>query len=380
MTQADLDVVVVGGGVTGVAIAASLSVTGKRIGIIERTRCGAAGATSLTGGIVRAYDRDRCVTHLASRAITELHTTHVGRIMQRALSRTGVLHAIPLSQEAAVRSAISRFSSSTYPMTLLSRDEAVKLTGFVEGAPERLYLWEPDGGHADAILAVRSLLATIRTSGLVLEGHQVLGVSGKFGDIEVRLRNGVLRAKVAVVAAGTWSRSLCTALPIVNHTIPFVRLWSPKPLAFPIIDAVAGTYARPLGYGIVQVGSAVRAHGVPPDCIPSPSIHQVNDAYQRFSAMTGWNFTPQLALDAGAGADGYSDDGRPICGFLNEHDGIYVAAAMCGIGYKLAPAIASIATADISAALSSRTNDEPGLSYLRPIRFRVAASPVEAQA
>ncbi|RZF27678.1 FAD-binding oxidoreductase [Paraburkholderia sp. UYCP14C] len=378
-TRADFDAVIVGGGVTGVAIAASLGIAGKRVAVIDRARCGAAGATSLTGGIVRTYDRDSCITHLAARAIAELRTTAVGRIMQRALLRTGVLHAVPLAEEGTVKDAISRFSSSTYPMTLLSRDEAIKMTGFVGGAPERLYLWERDGGQADAVLAVRSLLATTRTNGLVLEGHQVQGISGKLGDVQVRLRNGVLRTKIAVIAAGSWSTLLRTELPIVNHTIPFARFWSPQPLAFPVIDAIAGTYARPLGSSLVQVGSSVRSYGVPADCIPSPSIHQVNDAYERFSAMTGWTSSPRSALDAGVGVDGYSADGRPICGFLNESDGIYVAAAMSGIGYKLAPAIASIATADVLAALSSRTNDEPSVHYLRPNRFVTTAIPAEVQ-
>lgn len=379
ITQADFDAVVIGGGITGAATAASLAIAGKRVAIVDRARCGAAGATSLTGGIVRTYDRDSHITQLASRATSELRTTAVGRIMQRALSKTGVLHALPFSEEEAVKDAISQFASPTYPMTLLSRDRANEMAGFSQSTSDRLYLWEREGGRSDALFAVRSLLAAVRANGLVLEGHHIQDISGRFGDVRVQLCNGVLRAKVAVIAAGPWSALLHRALPIANNTIPLVRFWSPKPIFFPVIDAVAGTYALPIDSGFVQVGSSVRSYGVSAEFPPRPSIHHVSDARNRFSAMTGWPSASLLPLDSSVGVDGYSADGRPICGFVNEGDGIYVTAAMSGIGYKLAPAIASIATADILAALSSRTMDEPSLHYLRPNRFTVAAIPAEAQ-
>lgn len=368
-TQPMFDVAIVGGGIVGAAIAAALASSGKSVAIIERARCGAVGATSLSGGIVRVFHSDPCITHLAHRAVHELQSTPIGRIVSETMNETGVLHVMAASHESLVNDAITEFSSVAYPIKLLSHADAARLTGFATKDEGKLYVWEPVGGQADAMLAVRALLAKVRSTGLVLEGQYVHSISGSLGDIEVRLRNSVIRSKVGVVAAGPWARALRPELPIVNRTIPFARFWTPQSLTFPVIDAVAGTYARPLNAHVVQAGSSIRTVDVPADCIPSASKREASDAKSRLLAMTGW--TPSIELlGTEIGVDGYSSDGRPICGFLDEGGGIYASVAMCGIGYKLAPAIAAIATNDILAALSSGQHEEDSsLNYLRPSRF-----------
>ena len=369
--ELDCDVAVVGGGVLGATIAAALVDRGLRTALVERGGCGAQGASRHSGGIVRLYDADPVLMALARHSLHCMRARPFGEEFGRSLARTGVLYRAPAAQAEAVQAAIAAAADAHHPVRIGAAPDAGAW-----GAPRdgRLDLWEPQGAVGDVRMAVRSMANRVQRDGLLLENVAVRAIEddGPHGAV-LLLERGRLRCRIVVVAAGPWAGRLQPGLGVQARTIPLVRLWAREPARMPVIDAVAGSYVVPLSGRLVQVGSGIRHAAAQPEDLPAPGAAQRADALHRLAQVSGLTETGPV-LDVLDGCDAYSPDGRPLVGFAGAGSPVYVAAGMCGIGFKLAPGVADIAAYDIGMRLggtSPRMADP--WTALRPARLREPA-------
>jgi glycine/D-amino acid oxidase-like deaminating enzyme len=166
---------------------------------------------------------------------------------------------------------------------------------------------------------------------------RVLGVETSAGRIE---------AGSVVVAAGAWSRRLCAEmglpLPARPKAIDTVAVSRPPELRDPhmvFIDNVQGNYFRPEAGGLTLVGVPCQAWDIDPDALATglPASAAATGAgllTHRIPAME------RATLARGYRAfDGYSPDRHAILGRVDGIDGLYVATAFSGSGFKIAPAV-----------------------------------------
>jgi sarcosine oxidase subunit beta len=166
---------------------------------------------------------------------------------------------------------------------------------------------------------------------------RVLGVETSAGRID---------AGSVVVAAGAWSRRLCEEiglpLPARPKAIDTVAVTRPAELRDPhmvFIDNVQGNYFRPEAGGLTLVGVPCQEWDIDPDTLgtglpPHAAGLGAGLLTHRIPAME------RATLARGYRAfDGYSPDHHAILGRVDGIDGLYLATAFSGSGFKIAPAV-----------------------------------------
>jgi sarcosine oxidase subunit beta len=157
---------------------------------------------------------------------------------------------------------------------------------------------------------------------------------------------GRIDAGSVIVAAGAWSRRLCTEfgldLPARPKAIDTVAVSRPPELAkghMVFIDNVQGNYFRTEAGGLTLVGVPCQEWDIDPDTLgtglpPHAAGLGAQLVTHRIPAME------RATLARGYRAfDGYSRDRHAILGAVDGVDGLYLATAFSGSGFKIAPAV-----------------------------------------
>jgi len=183
---------------------------------------------------------------------------------------------------------------------------------------------------------------------------------------------GRVDAGAVVVATGAWTPRLCReiGLPLAARpkAIDTMLVTRPPDMAEPhmvVIDHVLGTYFRPESDVLTIAGVPCQVWDIDPDTMPTglPATAPVEGAQllaQRFPAME------RAELARGYRAfDCYSTDRHAILGSVRGIDGLYLATAFSGSGFKIAPAVGTC-MAELITKGHARSVD---ISAFRPERF-----------
>jgi len=351
------DVVVVGGGITGVATLRALARGGARASLFEQFEVGhARGSSHGTSRIFRLSYTDPAFTRLAHEALDrwrdveeecgERLIAHTGsldlgdgaRDTERALADNGIAHEIVNGAAAALR----------WPLAL--------------AVGERL-VFQPEGGYLLADRAYRSLLAAARAAGgEVTDQDPVVRIDPTTDGVEVATAAGKeIVAAAVVVAAGAWARALLEplgiVLPVVATRETVVYFAHPGAEELPAVieypsperplPAEQVYYALPApGYGLK---AGVHHSGAPtyPDDIGSPDPHVI----EATSAWVAQRFSEADPEPTGVDTCIYTNTADESF-VIEPHGRVVVASACSGHGFKFAPLlgerIASLALAAAS--------------------------------
>ncbi|WP_170942172.1 NAD(P)/FAD-dependent oxidoreductase [Noviherbaspirillum denitrificans] len=330
------DVAVLGGGAAGCPVAWFLARAGLRVCVVEPGVAGGGGASSMTGGIVRAYDPDPALMQLSLRGVSlfaewERH----GLPGPSPLKRTGFHYLVAPENIEAAAAGAQWLEEKGYPvMRRLPASCLQELPFLRPDHPAPLALHEPMGGHGNARLTCQQLVRS-----LVDMGGTVLENAGSDIRLEraphgwnIVLPHGTLRASIAVVAAGQATRDYLPQLPVFVRSIPLVRMQGAT--VTPLVDECNQTYFVPAGDGTFFCGSKCNTdlpHAAPVTDLPAVSRAMVEDARMRAAGVLHAGISPQ-PLGAIAGYDLYSANLRPQIGFAAE--GLFTLAAFSGRGFK----------------------------------------------
>src|SRR2546422_373364 len=197
--------------------------------------------------------------------------------------------------------------------------------------------------ETDARLAFASFPIFRHWTELMGGGPSVFTHTGVVTGVETS--TGRIDAGAVVVAAGAWAPRLCREigleLPARIKGIDTVVVTRPAELARPhviFIDNVQGSYFRPESGILTIVGVPCQAWDLDPDgplSLPAeaPAVG-AQILTRRIPAMEG------ATLARGYRAfDCYSRDRHAILGRVGGVDGLYLATAFSGSGFKIAPAV-----------------------------------------
>jgi glycine/D-amino acid oxidase-like deaminating enzyme len=342
MTRRDFDVVVVGGGLAGCAVARECGLLGLRTLLLERHAIGSAGATRFSGGIVRVTEEDPLLAGWAAAGAKHWNSWSLSGLSP--FHRTGFYYLLDAASEEWARNTASRHHCDEYPMRLVSVEDCRRLQPALRfdagaGSPDAptAAIFEPNGGYVDTRLAARLLAEGARARGAVIwENCPVRAVHPDGDEAVVELAGSAVRARAAVIAAGVGSRSLLGDAGIVARSIPLScfrqSLANVQVCAF---DARTGAYHRPGAGGLSMIGGGRQV-----DFDPDGEVPQVSDGIQATHrrAMRTFCGEPGSPVSTLAGYDAYTPDKRPLLGARSPC--VHVATAFSGRGAKYIPIVA----------------------------------------
>lgn len=358
MKSASADVIIVGGGLCGAAIAYCCAARGIRVVLLERMTVGGGGATRHSRGIVRVYDPNPRLMAWSSEGAREWRRWSIEG--PSPFHPCGVLYLLARSSVAAALAAVDKHADPEYPIIVLEGEALFRRfpllrRGDRDTTMTQVGLFEPQGGYCDPRLAAGLYAAASRRLGAsILEGASVAAIEWSDAAVEVRTDLHRLDAKIAVLAAGAHASELIPSLPMLSRTIPLTCLQDGKgDIRHCLIDERTGAYLRPEPPAHYFCGGARQADAGRPDGLPGFGAELHDEHRSKLAVLLDGE--PGPALYGVAGFDGYTSDHLPLIGFRDEHPRLCLATGFSGRGAKYIPAVAR----HLGAAIAGRLGDLP---------------------
>ena len=340
------DVVVVGGGVNGASIAYALAARGVNVVLLEKGAL-ASGASGRSSALVRMHYTNEWDARLAWASFPVFR--HWSELIggPPVFTHTGFVNVVAPPYADNLRRNVAMLRGIGINTTAITAAELRELQPFTNVEDIGAAAYEPDSGYADPAETVEGfrrraaeLGAQIRqwtaVTQVVRQESRVTGVDTSAGRID---------AASVIVAAGAWSRRLCAefglALPARPKAIDTVAVTRPPELETHMvcIDNVLGNYLRPESGGLTLAGVPCQEWDIDPDTLgtalpPQAAGTGAQLLTHRIPAME------RATLSRGYRAfDFYSADRHAILGAVDGIDGLYLATAFSGSGFKIAPAV-----------------------------------------
>ena len=342
------EAIVVGGGIAGVCIAHALAVRGLRQVVLVEKDALASGATGRSSALVRMHYTNEWEARLAWASFPVFRDWQDRMGGRAVFTRTGFLAVVAPPYAEHLRRNVEMLRGLGINTQVLTPEEVRELQPFMRVDDVGAAAWEPDSGYASPADVVDGYRRRAEELGVqVLGWTPVTAITRRGSRVEgVRTKSGEIASPVVVLAAGAWTprlgRDLGVELPARVKGVDTVLVRRPAELAAPhvtVIDNILGTYCRPEGGGLTLVGVPCHAWDLDPDA-PSLSLpataapEGARILTHRIPAME------HATLARGYRAfDAYSADRHPILGAVPGLDGLYVATAFSGSGFKIGPAV-----------------------------------------
>jgi len=375
--ELDAEVVIVGGGITGVCLAYTLAERGAAVALLEAGRIAGAASGRNAGFLMVApaepYNEQIAIWGRAgAKAVLECGRRSHQRVRSLIEAHgiacdyraNGSLRLTRSDEEAEdIRASLAALKADGFPMLEVPVSQAVP-----PHAAERFtaaFVTLEDGEfHPVRFLHALAQEAERKGARLFTESA-VTGAAWRSGLWEVRTARGVARARTLVLATNADTPRLCPALaPLIAPrrgqmiaTAPLTRDVAPRP-----------SYAH-WGYHYWR---------------QTPDRRLIIGGWRELDldGEVGYEATPtgpiQSAIERGlaelvpegaeieqrwAGIMGFARDGRPLAGWLDPEHHLAICGAYTGHGIAMAPAC----TQDLAEMLAWRK--APGIATFDPARF-----------
>ena len=344
------DVLIVGGGVNGVAIAFHLARRGVRVTVVERDSI-AAGPTGRSCGLVRQHYSHPTTARMAleSLRVFQEFGDRVGG--ECDFRQTGALVLVGPRDVKSLESNVAMQRGLGIDTRVVSPAEAAEIEPHadLEGVVAAAY--EPEAGYADAYSTSQAYAEGARQLGATVEtGTTVLRVVVEGGRATgVITDRGVMAAGAVVLAAGPWSARLARGcgveLPLVAARVQVCLFDKPSEIGRHgiVLDTTSGIYTRPEGEELMLAGSLETSEV--DDAVDDPDSYDETADFDRTSHYADRLVGRYPAMAAGRLRTGYaslydvSPDWQPILDELPGVRGLFCCAGSSGHGFKLAPVV-----------------------------------------
>jgi sarcosine oxidase subunit beta len=361
------DVVVIGGGVNGVSIAYALAARGVKAVLVEKGAL-ASGASGRSSALVRMHNTKEWDARLAwaSFPVFRNWTELMGG--PTVFTHTGFVNVVAPQFAEHLRLNVEMLKGIGVNTTAITGAELRELQPFANVDDIGAAAYEPESGYANPAETVEGFRRRATELGArVLQWTAVTRVIRQESRVTgVETSAGRIDAGSVIVAAGAWSRRLCAEIGLELHARPkaidTVAVTRPPELHnghMVFIDNVQGNYFRPESGGLTLVGVPCQEWDIDPDTLQTglpPSAAGVGAQLltHRIPAME------RATLSRGYRAfDGYSADRHAILGRVDGIDGLYLATAFSGSGFKIAPAVGTCMAELVTEGRAKTVDIEP---------------------
>lgn len=380
MTERSADVLIIGGGLQGCAIALHLARSRRRVVVIDK---GVAGrqASGVNAGGLRLLLRDLREYPLSRRAMAMWGAlpTLVGHAAAGCEVRLGTAQiavAMDAAEWAWCQARAADMRRLGYENEVLLDQRAVR--GLLPGLSDSALggLVSHGDGHANPAATARAFRDAAAAAGAQIVEHCALQGLDRMADgrWRVETEQGRFTAAQVVNCAGAWGAEVAAlvgdVLPLDVLALSMMVTSRVRTFVTPVVIGID----RPLSFKQSAAGSLVIGGGIAGKaCLRDRASFTVMDRMTASAAATIEAF-PALAsisiLRTWTGLEGKTPDGVPYIGPSAANPGLWHVFGFCGHGFQIAPAVGEV----VARALMTGTA-EPMLAPFAPGRFaqRVAA-------
>ncbi|MBJ7332617.1 MAG: FAD-binding oxidoreductase [Solirubrobacteraceae bacterium] len=372
------DVLIVGGGITGLSLAVHAARRGMSVTLCESGPLGGL-STQRSGALVRTHYVDPSSARLALRGLRDFEDfagTYGG---PAGFVATGFVYVPepgePLRERVAMLQELGVETSVVDGDEMHALDPALDLSDVDEVA------FEPCSGFADPAVTCATLASAARAAGAELRPgtavasllHADSGVAGAL------LADGsMVEAGATVLCAGAFSPALAApvgaSIPIRPTAVKLAFIERRVASHLTVIDAPGGIYLRPDPSGATLVGR--RTWTDEPLASASAPLPEVDEAFVSEARELLAARLPSAAgaavVSTRAGMLDMTPDGLPLVG-PSSVDGLWLCCGWSGTGFKTGPAVG-----DALAAWIDTGEMDPDLAGLVPDREMHAAEAVRS--
>jgi len=353
------DVVIAGGGVSGLSIAIHLRMLGAgQVTVLERYHAG-AGQSGRAAGILRALVNNSPVASILLESIRffESFEDRFGQAIP--CHRPGYLLVSRSPAAGAMDRTIASAGAAGCSASRISGDEAAELQPGLRCGADDIYAYEPGAIHLDPMMATQVLARVARGLGVrIEEGCQVESIlvengrAAGLGTAKEQFRAGKTVLATSVLGAGQL-RELGVEVPVFPHRaeIAFFSVLPQSPFRLRRIlsDATTLLYMRPEGSEQMFVGWRESDRIASPEDFAAvdPENYRQTSNYATLADMQARLTATLPFMDDGfvhrtyACVYDYTPDGMPVLDQAASVPGLYFALGYSGGGFSLSPWVGS---------------------------------------
>ncbi|MBM7461487.1 NAD(P)/FAD-dependent oxidoreductase [Rhodococcus coprophilus] len=347
-------VVIVGGGLEGLATAWSLAERGETdVLVLERnTLC--SGMTAKSSGIVRCHYGVRSLAAMAWHGVQvfssadEIFGTDIG------FRQTGYIVGVGANNVAPLDANTEMHRELDVPVEAIDADEVTRLWPGIALDDFAAFAYEPLGGHGDAYMTGMAYASKARRLGVrIRQSTEVASLlQRENGEVYgVLLADGSeIHADTVVLATGAWSPTLgATAgidipVRVQRESILLVDQGMRTPDVPTFSDLVNLQYIRREPNGDLLVGNS--DHSQPEWADPDAYSNRADDdvvatAIGKLDRLLPHMPDPRLSSSY-AGCYDVTPDYNPVIG-PSPVPGLFLLVGFSGHGYKISPAVGRLA-------------------------------------
>ena len=359
----EVDVVVIGAGVTGASIGYQLvRHSDLRVAIVD-ARPPVGGISGRTFGQIRQHYSNELMVRIAQRGFHCIQNwdTEVG-FGDPGYARFGYMLLVTEDQLDGLRYNIGLGRGLGVDTRFVRAREITEIEPLVNADGLAGGAYEPDGGYIDVTKMVLSWLAAATAAGAaVLAPVAVEQIATSGGAVNgVVTAAGEIRAPTVIAATGAWARDLLEPLgaevPIERRRLDMSVLEQhpgARALGTCITDGNSNLVIRPdMGRHIVAAAYPPEMPVVDDPLADAPEAdHQAHAERIRVALAERLpSLTVASTVSTISGAYDVSPDYHPIIGWATEIgsvSGLYLAVGLSGHGLKLSPSLGEIVAADV---------------------------------
>lgn len=348
MGEANIDVLIIGGGVIGNSIAYHLARQGQQVLVVERSEIAESPAASwASAGGVRRQGRHAAEAKLAIEAIERWKTLEQELEADLHYRRGGNLL---LAESEAEADQLSKFVTHQHEIgfadvRLVDRKEALVL---VPGLNDRVVAgsYSPSDGQADPVLTTRAFATAAQRHGAIYwTGARAASFTvRKERVVSVQTERGAVKAGHIVLAAGVWSDELAATiglrLPIRTRAL---QMTLSTPAQSNLLEPVISAVGRALSLKQVANGAFLLGGGWLGDPSPDRRSFSMRSTSIQGNWVTARELLPavgdQRIASSWCGLEAQSIDDIPFIGPIPGLKGLTIGVGFSGHGFALAPAI-----------------------------------------
>ena len=362
------EIVIIGGGVTGVASAYELARAGAAVTVVEQASL-ASMASGRTLAGVRQSGRHAAELPLAMAAVARWKTLGDELGADLEYRQDGNLRlAEDEVDRAKILTIVGEQSRLGLEIEFLDGNAAVREIAPAVAQHVRAASYTPTDGHANPNATVDAYAQAARNAGArIREQSRVQEIETRNGRIAgIRTDNCRIPADTIVIAAGIDTPALLAPLgldlPLHLANVPVVQTTRTRPLLAPVIGTAKAHFAaRQEAGGAMRFSSG--GHPVEPGAdakapdLMRPSVARLAETMSRAASLL-----PAIGgLPVNAVWGGLIDltpDSLPVIDRVSEIEGLVVAAGFSGHGFCLGPVSGEIVR-DLVLARDQRYRIEP---------------------
>ncbi len=373
--MSEADVVVIGGGITGISTAYHLAKLGAKVVVLEKKYVG-SGSTFRCATGIRAQFTDEANVKLMKYNIEKWKQLGGELGYDVGFHQTGYLFLATTEDEVNTFKKTVRLHKSLGVGTrIIDMDEAKEIVPILNTDPFLVGQWNPEDGKANPFKSAFAFLMKAKEMGVeVHEYTPATGILVEGGEIKgVKTEKGIIKADAVLNAANAWAPLVNEMAGLDRDLVPIRPYKHQLVKTEPIKPSLVNPLVSPPSWNdsyIIQdaedggvLGGAGIEHGPTYDMTPT---------YDFLIGVVRWmtRIAPPLkyvhVIRQWAGFYAKTPDSNPAIGKIEKVEGLYIAAGFSGHGFMMAPGVGE-AMADL--IVKGRTKVPLDWEWYDPQRF-----------